>query len=105
MTKEIKLFDYSGSPTSKALSFGNATIYFSYETIIAVEDSDGLIIRENSWSKTTGKHLNAINSNHDLRISGEEFKEKLKGFLAKHFIYFSQQMLDKLKDKEIVING
>jgi len=36
----------------------NITLYYSYKTIVAYEDAkDGLVVRKNDWSTTTGKHL------------------------------------------------
>ena len=60
------------------------TIYFSYETPIAFNDYDGegFVIRENDWSTTTGKHLNAIDSDHSVRIPGDKFNELLEEALA-----------------------
>jgi hypothetical protein len=31
-------------------------------------------IRENVWGQTTGKHLNWINPDHSIRLSGDEFE-------------------------------
>lgn len=49
-------------------------IYFSYETPVAFRGKNGLVIRENDWGPTTGKHLNAINDDKKRRISGAEFE-------------------------------
>lgn len=41
--------------------FGHVTVYFSYETPVAVEAPNcGLVVSQNQWGKTTGKHLNWI---------------------------------------------
>jgi len=54
------------------------SIYFSYETPVAFESiKTGLIIRENDWGPTTGKHLNWIDSDKSKRVSGDEFEKKL----------------------------
>ena len=34
--------------------------YFSYRTLVAFRGPQGLIVRENVWGPTTGKHLNWI---------------------------------------------
>lgn len=59
----------------------NLTIYFSYETPIAFYDNGKLIISENIWSSTTGKHLNDINRDKSIRINNTEFNERFKMFL------------------------
>ncbi len=76
--------DYSSNNygSSRALQFGNLTLYFSYETIIAFRSNHGLCIRKNDWSTTTGKHLNSIDPNHKIRISGEQFEKELDDVLA-----------------------
>ena len=43
-------------------NFGN-DYYFSYDTLVAFTDDNGLCIRENIWGSTTGKHLNCIRQN------------------------------------------
>jgi len=57
----------------------NNDYYFSYDTLIAVRTSDGkLIIRQNDWGTTTGKHLNWINEDKSIRLTEDEFNEELK---------------------------
>ena len=52
--------------------------YFSYKTLVAFEHvSTGLVIRENIWSRTTGKHLNWIDKDKSKRVNTETFFEKL----------------------------
>lgn len=64
---------------------GAIRLYFSYETVIAYNaPGEGLVIRENDWSTTTGKHLNAISRDKSRRISGEAFEAKLEAMLKKH---------------------
>jgi hypothetical protein len=49
------------------------TFYFSYRTLIAVRFPDGsLLMRENAWGPTTGRHLNAICTNNE-RMEGNAF--------------------------------
>lgn len=52
--------------------------YFSYSTCIAFRVDGNLVIRKNDWSTVTGKHLNWINTDKKIRISGAEFEAKLK---------------------------
>ena len=50
-------------------------VWFSYNVPIAFQDGKGgLFVRQNDWSNTTGKHLNAIDSDKSKRISGKEFE-------------------------------
>ena len=62
----------------RAISIGNITLYFSYDTIVAFSIGNKLTISENVWSNTTGKHLNFINPDKSIRIPYEEFKKKLE---------------------------
>lgn len=80
MSIKIGLFDLYGArgKQGKELVLGDVTIYFSYSTPVAYFSPDeGFVISENVWSVTTGGHLNAINSDKDIRISNTLFKEKL----------------------------
>ena len=54
-------------------------IWFSYKTPVAFRNPNmSLFIRENEWSNTTGRHLNAIDPDKSKRIPGETFEELLK---------------------------
>ena len=55
----------------------NNDYYFSYETLIAFRGDEGLVIRQNDWGTTTGKHLNWIDSDKSKRVNKEVFEEKL----------------------------
>jgi hypothetical protein len=58
---------------------GDLTIWFSYRTPVAFQKRfNDVVIRENDWGATTGKHLNWIDPDHSKRISGEEFQARLK---------------------------
>jgi len=56
---------------------GPLTFWFSYDTCVAFDDGHRRFVRENSWSTTTGKHLNWI-SNKSQRMPAELFKEELE---------------------------
>ena len=69
-----------------AVKFDNLEIYFSYKTPIAFWalgivpklSATALVVRENDWGPTTGKHLNAIDGgDRKLRIPGKIFESKL----------------------------
>ena len=60
------------------------TLYYSYDTIIAFIGRDGIKIRKNDWSTTTGKHLNWIDEDKEKRIEGEAFNALLVAELEHH---------------------
>mgnify|MGYP003450829618 CR=1 FL=1 len=39
-------------------------VYFSYETPIALVKNGEVIVTENNWGPTTGKHINALKRMH-----------------------------------------
>lgn len=53
--------------------------YFSYKTLVAFRGRNGLVVRQNEWGPTTGKHLNAIDGGSKetraARLSGEAFEQ------------------------------
>ncbi len=53
----------------------NVVIWYSYQTPVAFQiGRDELVVCENVWSKTTGKHLNLIDDGpKDRRLSREAF--------------------------------
>lgn len=55
------------------------SIWFSYQTPIAFKLTDKhLVIRQNDWGPTTGKHLNWIDSDKSIRIPGKKFESLLE---------------------------
>lgn len=53
-------------------------LYYSYETIVAFSGRDGLKVRQNDWSTTTGKHLNWIDGGEKKsRLNSETFENML----------------------------
>lgn len=69
---------------SVCVELGIIDLYFSYSTVVAFRSPDtGLVISENDWGPTTGKHLNALGSK-DVRISRAEFEQQLADMLEKH---------------------
>ena len=60
------------------VTLNNIELYFSYETIVGFySPSTGIILCENIWGTTTGKHLNAFGDKY-LRIPKKEFEKKLE---------------------------
>jgi len=86
--------DYSSSNYGAhciAIAVGQLTFYFSYDTIVAFSSPEtGLVVHENDWSTTTGKHLNQIDrGNKKNRIPASEFEAKLKEVLKNHNLEIS----------------
>lgn len=68
-----------------AMDIGELTFYFSYDTVIAFSGTGkGLRISKNYWGNTTGKHLNWINPNKNLRLDAKHFDAELNVLLKKH---------------------
>ena len=72
----------SGADRPNALKFTtpHGTFWFSYQTLVAFySPKTGRVVHENVWSKTTGKHLNAIDHGDKVsRVSAEVFEAKLR---------------------------
>lgn len=67
------------------VDLGPITLFYSYNTIVAFSTyADGLVCSENRWGKTTGKHLNWIQSDHKRRVAGPEFEKRLTEALEKY---------------------
>ena len=69
-------------PASRKNKHG-ITLYFSYETLIAFrgyidETKQGLFVAKNTFSTTTGKHLNFISSNKNCRLNYDTFIKLFK---------------------------
>jgi len=65
---------------SKSLYFeniGDKTIYYSYNTTVAVKTPIDTYVSENVWSITTAKHLNRI---EELTGSNREYRMRYKDF-------------------------
>jgi len=56
----------------------NLSIWFSYETPVAYQKGNELVISKNIWSSTTGKHLNIIDPDKSKRIDNHEFNERMQ---------------------------
>lgn len=67
------------------VSIGGIDLYYSYKTIVAYrEPQDGLVVSENDWGPTTGKHLNAIDGGYKRgRLLREDFIKKLEAMLER----------------------
>jgi hypothetical protein len=64
---------YAG-PSSLLIQIEDVDIWFSYQTVVAVQTPAGLLVSENCWSTTTGKHLKAIDPDRSKRLPRAEFE-------------------------------
>jgi len=58
-------------------NIGSNTIYYSYNTTVAVKTPIDTYVSENVWSITTAKHLNKI---EELTGSDREYRMRYKDF-------------------------
>jgi len=70
------------------VGIGDLSLFFSYKTLIAYQDfHDGLVVSENHWSTTTGKHLNYIDGGNKFgRLKQDEFEKKVSAMLKRHHL-------------------
>ena len=82
-----RIWNYMGNEQHNAIAVGitGIILYFSYKTVIAfVTPTGGLVVCQNDWGCTTGKHLNKIDGgNHKDRLLRSEFVEQLYTQLGK----------------------
>jgi hypothetical protein len=69
------------------VTVGDVDLYFSYETCVAFRAPGyGLVVSENVWGVTTGKHLTAIDGGSKerkaARMNNELFKSELTAMCA-----------------------
>ena len=70
---------------------GSNTIYYSYNTTVAVKTPIETYVSENVWSVTTAKHLNRIEeltgSNKEYRLLYKDFRNFcINNNIDKHYI-------------------
>lgn len=78
---------HTGATNNAATVYiGNLALHFSYTTLVGYDDHhDGLVVRQNDWGPTTGKHLNALdNGNKESRLPKAEFDTKVAAMLKRH---------------------
>jgi len=66
------------------IEFDTLTLWYSYDTIVAFKHNENFCIRKNDWCTTTGKHLNWINADKNIRINGMEFENNLQLILKEY---------------------
>jgi hypothetical protein len=68
------------------VDFGVVRVWYSYTTPVAFKVQSGmLVVRENNWSRTTGRHLTMIDHNRGGRVSGEVFQSEWDRQVAPYF--------------------
>jgi len=78
---QVSLSNYGHAKTKQwncsQVIIGRLTLYFSYETCIAFQNfNKGLLLSENLWGNTTGKHLNWLGP-ESARMERSEFERML----------------------------
>lgn len=64
-------------PNFVKVELENATLWFSYQTLIAFSAGGLTVVRRNDWGPTTGKHLNHVDHGlKDLRLDAEAFQAR-----------------------------
>ncbi len=72
---------------SLMVALNKIRLYYSYKTIVAFYTTQtGLIVCENHWSTTTGKHLNWINPDKSKRVKYDDFQVQLQSALTAHIV-------------------
>ena len=93
----VEPYGYNGNYGTNALKItvGGVTIWYSYDTAVAFEThATGLVVCENVWGKTTGKHLNIIDGgNKSARLPAAEFEKKLQAVV--NIVSKVMQLLDQ----------
>ena len=79
----LRNMNENGAKNFNKVEIGDLELYFSYETCVGFRTSKtGLVVSENIWGSTTGKHLNWLDGGRkDCRIPNGEFKKQLKELL------------------------
>lgn len=68
-----------------AVTIGVIDLYWSYDTVVAFRAPGyGLLVCENVWGSTTGKHLNCINEDKKSRVGRVLFEQQLSECLASY---------------------
>lgn len=77
---EISNYYSPSKDNAMRVDIGNRVVWFSYKTPIAfLIPGYSIVVRENIWRQTTGKHLNAIDGGgkaaKNARVSRGRFQE------------------------------
>jgi hypothetical protein len=71
---------------------GAVDLYFSYETIVAVDE----VVSQNIWSKTTGKLLNDLEPNKDNRKEYDLVLKEVEKRLKNLFYSQKEQIAEEI---------
>ena len=75
----LACYDYSrndNNPNTKVLQVGPVRIWYSYRTVVAFKVGGlPIVVHQNVWSKTTGRHLGLIDDgDRKNRVDAETFE-------------------------------
>ena len=74
----LKIYKSFNNKLTKIELTNAISLWISYETVVAFYDGYDLVVCDNIWGPTTGKHLNSIDGgNKASRVSYKEFNERL----------------------------
>ena len=95
MEKYIKVdFENLGTINKNVVTIstekGSINLYFSYKTIVAVNN----VCSVNDWSNTTGKLLNEIEPDKEKRVKHEEVLKEVERALKKLF-YTEKELISQ----------
>jgi hypothetical protein len=76
-------------------NYGSVDLYFSYETIVAV---DG-VVSQNNWSKTTGKLLNDLQPDKEQRVEYDIVLKEVEKRLKNLFYSQKEQIAEVLTEQ------
>ena len=73
----ISVWHPTDRPNFTIVAVMGFTFYVSYETVVAFRSPEhGLVVCQNVWSVTTGKHLNWVSDDHKIRVTSEVFQAR-----------------------------
>lgn len=82
----VSLTKYAGETAdAHRVTINNLELFFSYQTLVAFRPAAGgrVVVCENVWSNTTGRHLTAIDGGtRDKRLPRQEFLKALNAELG-----------------------
>lgn len=79
----LRNMNENGAKNYNMVEIGDLELYFSYETCVGFRTrKEGLVVSENIWGTTTGKHLNWLDGGRkQCRTPNDEFEKQLKELL------------------------
>lgn len=73
----VQSYGKSGDMRSLRIDIGSVTLWYSYTTVIAFKVAgQPVVVHENDWTRTTGKHLNLIDKDKKIRVGEREFNAR-----------------------------